>query len=105
MRYLSLYRAFIQCILFHAELDESSPNNWLNDNFWLDKAYLEWRAPLLINSNWWLVFKHDDNIPKECIRSAIGREDITAGEITSWQIRRASWLISRVLNYKEQFER
>jgi len=86
------------------KLDESSPNNWLNDNFWLDKAYLEWRAPLLINSNWWLVFKHDDNIPKECIRAAIGREDITAGEITPWQIRRASWLVSRVLDYKEQFE-
>lgn len=89
----------------YTDLDKSSPNNWLNDNFWLDKAYLEWRAPLLLNSNWWLVFKHDNNIPSECIRGSIGIENSDAEGITPWQIRRASWLTSRILDYKEQFER
>ncbi len=42
-----------------AELEASSPNNWLNDSLWTPLAYHSWRAPLLINSNWWLMFKHD----------------------------------------------
>jgi hypothetical protein len=40
-------------------LDAVSPHNWLDDNFWMKKAYLEWRAPLLVNSNWWLAFVND----------------------------------------------
>ncbi|KAK4687387.1 hypothetical protein P7C73_g2745, partial [Tremellales sp. Uapishka_1] len=41
------------------DLDHVSPNNWLNDTLWLPLAYHTWRAPLLINSNWWLLFKPD----------------------------------------------
>ncbi|WVQ77521.1 hypothetical protein IAR50_007207 [Cryptococcus sp. DSM 104548] len=40
-------------------LDHVSPNNWLNDTLWLALAYHTWRAPLPVNSNWWLCFAPD----------------------------------------------
>ncbi|KIL67534.1 hypothetical protein M378DRAFT_122548 [Amanita muscaria Koide BX008] len=82
-------------------LDKASPNNWLEDNFWIYKAYLEWRAPLLINSNWWLAF-HDDNLVPERARGA-ETNDTWAG-ITPWQIRRAAWLLYRVLDFKGKLD-
>ncbi|WWC92892.1 uncharacterized protein L201_007854 [Kwoniella dendrophila CBS 6074] len=45
------------------DLDHVSPNNWLNDTLWLGLAYHTWRAPLLINSNWWLLFAPDPSDP------------------------------------------
>ena len=88
------------------ELERYSPNNWLDDNFWLDKAYLEWRSPLLINSNWWLAFQHDGNIPKQCLDGAYDNTKAPEGSrnVTAWQIRRAAWLLSRTLDFKAQFE-
>ncbi|KAF4597238.1 hypothetical protein EYR40_007690 [Pleurotus pulmonarius] len=74
-------------------LDKESPHNWLDDNFWLDKAYMEWRAPLVVNSNWWLVFAHDKSIPQPPTSSRAG--------ITPWQVRRAAWLVHRTLQYKD----
>ncbi|KAK8849764.1 hypothetical protein IAR55_005100 [Kwoniella newhampshirensis] len=46
------------------DLDHVSPNNWLNDTLWLALAYHTWRAPLLINSNWWLLFAPDPSDPQ-----------------------------------------
>ncbi|KII85049.1 hypothetical protein PLICRDRAFT_45160 [Plicaturopsis crispa FD-325 SS-3] len=77
-------------------LDQASPHNWLDDNFWTDKAYLEGRAPLPINSNWWLAFAHDSNISNDTIQQA---EE--TGGVTPWQVRRAAWLTHRVLCFKE----
>ncbi|TFK70341.1 acyltransferase ChoActase/COT/CPT [Pluteus cervinus] len=79
-------------------LDSASPHNWLDDNFWTKKAYLEWRAPLLINSNWWLAF-HDDNL----IPEADGPSQNYAG-ITKWQRRRAAWLLHRMLEFKDRVD-
>ncbi|WVR07972.1 hypothetical protein IAU60_005015 [Kwoniella sp. DSM 27419] len=45
------------------DLDHVSPNNWLNDTLWLGLAYHTWRAPLLVNSNWWLMFTADPQDP------------------------------------------
>lgn len=45
------------------DLDQTSPNSWLNDTLWLKLAYHTWRAPLIVNSNWWLVFAPDPNDP------------------------------------------
>ncbi|CAE6414425.1 unnamed protein product [Rhizoctonia solani] len=92
------------------DLNNASENNWLNDNFWIKKAYHEWRAPLLINSNWWLLFHHDTTIPDH-IKSYDGTSSLTegvklptGGEIGDWQIRRAAWLASRFMNFKERLE-
>ncbi|KAJ6531909.1 carnitine acetyltransferase [Mycena capillaripes] len=78
-------------------LDRASPNNWLDDNFWANKAYLEWRSPLLVNSNWWLAFQDDELIP------AHAKEEMT--EITPWQVRRGAWLVHRVLCFKDRLDR
>ncbi|KAJ7158644.1 acyltransferase ChoActase/COT/CPT [Mycena filopes] len=78
-------------------LDRASPNNWLDDNFWMNKAYLEWRAPLLINSNWWLAFHDDERIPPTAKEPKEG--------ITPWQVRRAAWLVHRVLCFKDRLDR
>lgn len=80
-------------------LDRFSPNNWLNDNFWIDKAYLEWRAPLLVNSNWWLAFHEDNMIPQSALK---GETNNNRAGTTFWQVRRAAWLIHRMLEFKEK---
>ncbi|KAF7312417.1 Carn-acyltransf domain-containing protein [Mycena indigotica] len=79
-------------------LDRASPNNWLDDNFWTNKAYLEWRAPLVVNSNWWLAFLDDDRIPVDV------KEEEQVG-ISPWQIRRGAWLVHRVLQFKNLLDR
>jgi len=52
-----------QFSLISPDLDHVSPNNWLDDTLWLKLAYHTWRAPLLVNSNWWLSFKADSSDP------------------------------------------
>lgn len=84
------------------ELDKASPYNWLDDNFWLKKAYLEYRAPLPINSNWWLAYKNDRTVPPEVIERADDGDRVLG--ISPWQIRRAAWLLSRTLEFKERLE-
>ncbi|KAG9104066.1 hypothetical protein FRC06_005766 [Ceratobasidium sp. 370] len=90
------------------DLDRASENNWLDDNLWIKKAYHEWRAPLLINSNWWLLFQDDPTVP-EHIRKHDGTAPLqsgvklpTGGEVGEWQIRRAAWLAARFMNFKER---
>ncbi|EKM58277.1 uncharacterized protein PHACADRAFT_26793 [Phanerochaete carnosa HHB-10118-sp] len=86
-------------------LDRVSPNNWLDDNIWLKKAYHEWRAPLLVNSNWWLAVKYDQSVPEEIIRGTAAGEDIGGTGLNKWQIRRAAWFSWRVLDFKAQLQR
>lgn len=88
------------------ELDKASPNNWLDDNLWLKKAYHEWRAPLLVNSNWWLSLKYDTTVPLEVLSgNFLPGHDVRETGITRWQVRRASWMAWRVLDFKAQLER
>ncbi|PFH52930.1 hypothetical protein AMATHDRAFT_73762 [Amanita thiersii Skay4041] len=82
-------------------LDRASPNNWLDDNFWIYKAYLEWRAPLLVNSNWWLAFFDDELIPEN---ARTGNSSNNKAGITFWQVRRASWLLHRMLEFKGKLD-
>lgn len=58
----TLFRNLGQCTE-RADLDHVSPNNWLNDTLWLGLAYHTWRAPLLVNSNYWLLFAPDPSDP------------------------------------------
>jgi carnitine O-acetyltransferase len=68
----------------------------------MDKAYHEWRAPLLINSNWWLAFYDDDLIPASA-RTSIKPPKGMAGA-TPWQLRRSAWLIHRMLEFKDRLD-
>ncbi|CAG8718472.1 5291_t:CDS:2, partial [Dentiscutata erythropus] len=47
------------------DIDRISPNNWLDDTWWIKKAYQEWRVSLVINSNWFFLFFNDSNTPRE----------------------------------------
>lgn len=67
----------------------------------MKKAYHEWRVPLLVNSNWWLAFHNDPNIPEDVI---FGRTTSAKAGITDWQVRRAAWLVHRVLDWKARLE-
>jgi hypothetical protein len=95
---LILLALYTQC---DKALDRVSPHNWLDDNFWKKKAYLEWRAPLLVNSNWWLAF-HDDKLIPQSALDGESSDDRTG--ITRWQVRRAAWLIYRMLEFKERLD-
>jgi hypothetical protein len=63
-------------------------------------AYHEQRQPLLIHSNWWLLLQDDPTVPQR-IRDSVPSLDST---VTTWQIRRAAWLIKRVIDYRDKLE-
>jgi hypothetical protein len=44
---------------------EGEGGNWVNDNkWWMKTAYLGWRDPLIINSNWWILAKGDKSLER-----------------------------------------
>ncbi|KAK9700923.1 hypothetical protein K7432_011982 [Basidiobolus ranarum] len=72
---------------------KSCKTSWIED-WWIRKAYLEWRAPLLINSNWFLQFTDDINqgkLPKENGQ----------GGFTNTQVKRAAHIVNKFIDYKE----
>lgn len=83
-------------------LDKVSPDNWLDDNFWINKAYLEWRAPLVVNSNWWLAFSDDPLIPRSALAGETNNNRVGT---TFWQLRRSAWLLHRMLQFKDNLAR
>ncbi|KIY73588.1 acyltransferase ChoActase/COT/CPT [Cylindrobasidium torrendii FP15055 ss-10] len=80
-------------------LDRASPHNWLDDNFWMKKAYMEWRSPLPVNSNWWLAFQDDTQLP---ISESERVKD--SPRYTHWQIQRAAWILHRILEFRSKIE-
>lgn len=77
------------------EWDKSQPNSWL-ESMWLEKAYLEWREPSLINVNWWAGFIDHPKHPSDLLAKPPPK-----GVLTAFQIQRASGLITSMLNFKE----
>lgn len=57
--------------------------------------------PLLINSNWWLAFNDDNMIPQTALA---GESSDNRAGITIWQVRRAAWLVHRVLDFKGRLD-
>lgn len=89
------------------DVDATTPNNWLDDRFWLQKAYHEWRVPLLVNSNWWLMFQPDPSVPQEISAYAGDAPAYTAEAVSTqnwanieYGLRRATWFIYRMLLYR-----
>ncbi|KDN43950.1 acyltransferase ChoActase/COT/CPT [Tilletiaria anomala UBC 951] len=117
------------------DVDSTTPNNWLDDRFWLQKAYHEWRVPLLINSNWWLLLTNDPSllstsdasigehkghgqalpVGAEAQKAAVaaGTELPPVSELLGekrWDemelgIRRAAWLTWRLVEFKLRLDR
>ncbi|CAO1632887.1 unnamed protein product [Sympodiomycopsis kandeliae] len=103
------------------DVDRTTPNNWLDDRYWLVKAYHEWRVPLLINSNWWLMFRADPASPLAKLEEGgkvsadltkdfevAGLEGVGLGkqqwDQAQWGVRRATWLISRFIQFKQRLD-
>ncbi|GAA5879501.1 hypothetical protein JCM16303_003226 [Sporobolomyces ruberrimus] len=82
------------------DVDRITPNNWLDDHFWLNIAYHSWRVPLPVNSNWWLLMKEDASIPED-FRASVPEK----GQFTDWQIRRAAKLAQRLVDFKLRLDR
>ncbi|CAG8462315.1 479_t:CDS:10 [Dentiscutata heterogama] len=74
------------------DVDKSEKYNWL-ETIWLNKAYLEWRDPSLINVNWWVEF----NDPA----TGILKNPPPKGQISELQIDRAAGLVSNLLTFND----
>ncbi|WFD26088.1 carnitine O-acetyltransferase [Malassezia nana] len=93
------------------DVDQTSENNWFDDRFWLQKAYHEWRVPLVVNSNWWNMFIDDPSMPKSLAdRSDAAAHTQQAIDLQNWDnlewgLRRATWIIYRAVLYKIALDR
>jgi carnitine O-acetyltransferase len=77
------------------EYDGQQKDSWL-EHFWLQKAYLEWREPSLINVNWWCQFVDHPKHPEQLLTHRPPK-----GVLTAFQINRAAGLISNLLNFND----
>lgn len=66
-------------------------------------AYHSWRESVLINSNWFILFRDHPNHPKELLTD--GSSKRVEGRFSEFQIYRAAGVISNYLNYKEMLEK
>ena len=90
--YLDTSQSISKCVLL--DVEKASPTNWLDDRWWIKVAYHTDRSPLLINSNWWLLYKDDPSIPDSVKKNKNERG------FTNWQILRAAWLTRGLLHIK-----
>ncbi|KAF9359875.1 Carnitine O-acetyltransferase mitochondrial [Mortierella sp. AD094] len=74
------------------DMDRTEKNSWL-ETIWLNKGYLEWREPSMINVNWWAQFKDS---PTFNLEQAPAR-----GVISDVQIQRAANYTSSLLNFND----
>ncbi|CAG8533512.1 7335_t:CDS:2 [Cetraspora pellucida] len=81
------------------DIDRISPNNWLDDTWWIKKAYQEWRVSVVVNSNWFFLFVDDPNTPSEYFSVDNGVK--LRGHFSEFQIKRAAHLINKLLEYKD----
>ncbi|KAG0257244.1 hypothetical protein BG011_004066 [Mortierella polycephala] len=74
------------------EMDRTEKNSWL-ETIWLNKGYLEWREPSMINVNWWAQFKDSPQFNLE--------HSPARGVISDIQIQRAANYASSLLTFNE----
>jgi carnitine O-acetyltransferase len=76
------------------DYDQAQKFSWL-EQFWLDKAYLEWREPTLLNVNWWMQF-YDTK--------AVKFSDTQSESFTDVQLRRAAMFIRGIMEFKSELD-
>jgi carnitine O-acetyltransferase len=74
---------------------KTAKNSWL-EQFWLENAYLKYREPSMINSNWWCEFVDSPEQPRDHLI-----KPPPPGVISSFQVKRAAGLISNFLNFND----
>lgn len=70
-------------------VDQQAPHSWL-ESVWLQKAYLEWREPSYINSNWFALLGDNPDLPLLA--------EAPASQVTPTQLTRAARLIHHLLD-------
>ncbi|KAG0051586.1 hypothetical protein BGZ90_006725 [Linnemannia elongata] len=75
------------------DVDRAAPDNWLDDTWWISKAYHEWREPLLVNSNWYILMRNEYNHPTEFYPT------VENPAYTTFQVKRAAHLAQQLLDY------
>ncbi|KAI8615629.1 acyltransferase ChoActase/COT/CPT [Chytriomyces sp. MP71] len=81
------------------EYDSTQPMSWLS-RWWLTLAYHSWRESVLINSNWYIMFREEDD---PAIINATSPHSY--GKFTPFQVKRAAKLAAGYLNYKDRLDR
>jgi carnitine O-acetyltransferase len=79
---------------------QREPYNWL-DKLWLRKAYHEWREPLIVHSNWYILLRDD---PLVLPQLAIDEGVRPLGAFSEIQIRRAARFINGMLDARDALE-
>ena len=82
--------------------DKLQKNSWI-EIWWERLAYHSWREPLLIHSNWFILFKDSELGPDLTVES--GKGPYAKGNFTPIQFQRAAGLISNYLNYKDMIDK
>ncbi|KAG0245852.1 acyltransferase ChoActase/COT/CPT [Mortierella sp. GBAus27b] len=77
------------------DVDRAAPNNWLDDTWWISKAYHEWREPLLVNSNWYILMRNEHNHPTEFQPTAENPA------YSTFQVKRAAHVAQQLLDYTD----
>lgn len=65
----------------------------LNIGILSSKAYHEWREPLLVNSNWYILMRNEYNHPTEFYPT------VENPAYTTFQVKRAAHLAQQLLDY------
>ncbi|KAF9579184.1 hypothetical protein BGW38_004654, partial [Lunasporangiospora selenospora] len=81
------------------DVDRAAPKNWLNDTWWISKAYHEWREPLLVNSNWYIMMKNEVNHP------TVFQPSAENSAYSTFQVKRAAHVSQQLLDYAEKLFR
>ncbi|KAJ1982918.1 hypothetical protein H4R35_000044 [Dimargaris xerosporica] len=83
--------------------DRTQSANWL-EKWWLQCAYLQWRDPLLINSNYFMLAKDDPHQPPFTDGPENPKAGFPPSKFTPFQIRRAAHMIFECLNIVDALE-
>ncbi|KAJ1505953.1 hypothetical protein HMI54_011207 [Coelomomyces lativittatus] len=75
---------------------KSQKFNWLED-WWFQFAYLTWRVPLMIHSNWWMNIR-EDHLPPVM---DMARVPLGPRKFSFVQLRRAACILSNLLDFKD----
>ncbi|KAI9342909.1 acyltransferase ChoActase/COT/CPT [Obelidium mucronatum] len=75
--------------------DKTQPGSWLS-NWWLALAYHSWRESVLVNSNWYIIFRNADG--------AESADQSGPRDFTALQVKRAANLTAGCLDYKDRID-
>ncbi|KAI9592860.1 acyltransferase ChoActase/COT/CPT [Syncephalis fuscata] len=82
-----------------AARETTNHGNWI-DAWWLRLAYHQWREPILVNSNWYMLFRDDPTLLKAIQAGQCDIKGVSTHNYSAGQVKRAvsilqAWLDTR----------